>query len=232
MRRPPRPYGARIGHQLLRRVPSAWQSMSLAGLAVFGYGVSHRYGLVAGLLVLGLPMIRTSVWFPWLTDQTALGLLGLLLIWPEAWWLGLIGGLFSERMPVFGALATLNPLVLLGLVPWGLSYLLAPRPTERDHPGVRWPFRAARANRARLGDPGLVIMPWGVLLLGVAGLDAWGWLTLAVAYAQLLVAQDVARLYQWGCLALVAGLAAVDLPPWCWPVLVVLHWASPWRGTL
>lgn len=237
--RPPRPFGARIGHRLLRLLPMvAWHALSVACVAFFLGAVAHRFGMWAGLLVAGLPLVRVALWLPFLTDQFALACFGALLIWPEAWWIALVGGCFSERMPVFGALAVGSPLPLLGLVPYGIGWLLAPHRARHHFPvnateawsWVEHPLAMGWKYRRRLLDPAVTVLPWGVLSLGVAGLSSpWQAVTLALGYAQLLVAHDAARLYQWAFVPLLAGLAALPIPEWAWPLLVLVHWFHPWR---
>lgn len=74
--------------------------------------------------------------------------------------------------------------------------------------------------------------PWGVCVIGLAalgGAEHW-WIAamLALAYAQLLIAPDTVRLYQYAFPALVYATMLVLAMEWAM-LAVVLHWFNPWQ---
>jgi hypothetical protein len=76
-----------------------------------------------------------------------------------------------------------------------------------------------------------MLLPWGAMLplciiyASTAHFGIWVWVALALGYAQLLVAQDKARLYQWAAPALVgpAAMALEALPAWASAACIFLH---------
>jgi hypothetical protein len=229
---PPRPYAGRwlLPLVLRGRGPAWWEAVSLGSTCLTALLVGAVGGWVASVLFLGLASTRTNTYFPVLTDQLGVLLLTITVLLP--WPLNLIAACFAgavnEKGPIFAAALTSNPALLLGLVFWLPAYYYAPKPGPNDPDWLRHPFREARKLAPTLRDPAVMLAPWGVALVGLFYVPA---LAVFLAYAQLLVAQDRARLYQWigpaVCVASAGALPAQYAVP-----LVVAHWLNPWRTAL
>jgi hypothetical protein len=87
------------------------------------------------------------------------------------------------------------------------------------------PFRTALEYHAgRWRDARLMILPWGVCLIGLYQADWRLIVILAIAYAQLLVATDTVRLYQHIAGPALALAAATIIPPAWVPLALAAHW--------
>lgn len=219
--------------------------LSLAALGPIAYGYFGALGLEGwprawAVLVLLLlqGVTRTSLRYPVLLDAPsfalALATAGAARVGggalPLAVLLALAGGATKEAAPVFAALWAWSPVPLVGLAAagWWARHVdpdvAAPEgyrvpPVEPLPAWLVHPVREALALRRRIGmDGALYVRPWGA---AIAGLAAPTWqlgLTLAVAHAQLLQAQDTLRLTAWAAPVLVAQ-AAVALRLEAWPAL-------------
>ena len=198
-------------------------------------------GLAAAVMLLGLPSVRFNVTHPVLVDAAALGLAALAAgLWVSGFHAAaivtvLIAGATKETAPIFAALFAWSPWLLAGMiVPAVIASLRTPGPDPMtgEHPWLlRHPIKASRKYHARyLLDvhPNLVT-PWGasVVALGAPSLQLFA--TLAVAYAQITIATDTVRLYQWAApVVAIAATTAVDAR-W-WPLLIIGVWFNPLRG--
>ncbi len=213
--------------------PIAWGYFGAVGLE----GWPRAWAVAALLLLQGVT--RTSVRYPVLLDAPSFAL-ALATAWaaragspaalPVAVLLALAAGATKEPAPLFAALWSWSPVPLVGMLAtgWWVRHVdpavAAPEgyrvpPVEPLPAWLTHPVREAVALRRRVGlDFTLYVRPWGP---AIAGLGAPTWqlaLTLAVAYGQLIAAQDSIRLYQWAAPVLVAQ-AAVALRLETWPAL-------------
>lgn len=194
-------------------------------------------GIAAAVMVTGL----AGVWkfnrrFPILVD--AAGMFCALLtadlfthgLWPLALLVVLIGACVRETVPVFAALFAWNPLALIGLLP------VAVRALQHDGPDPEGnePWQLTRQLRTciqihRAQPVGLFVLPWGAALVCLANGSPQLALTLSIAYAQMAVATDTVRLYQWAFPVVLAS--AVHAVPLRWlPLLVVVQLANPYAS--
>lgn len=215
-----------------------------AALTAKYVGGSLERQVLALLLFVGLPGIwRLNVRLPVLVDPAAYcAAVGGAVLWRSghhalacAVWL--IGAGIKETVPIFAAALTLNPIPLLFLpVPLASKLFFKQRknPTE---PYLRHPVLEARKVHDFF-DWKTKLLPWGsVGILTLVALARFEWnrtmliagVTLALAYGQLLVAQDNARLFQWAAPAVIA-VALQHPPSWVWAA-VILGLFNPYRGT-
>ena len=234
---------------MLGSEPRRWRTATHLGLIAACAGVvvlAHQHGrslsgsVAAGLLVGGLPWLHFVFKRPVLVDGPAFALAVLaavacngdpLLSLP----LALLGGAVQERVPIFAALYAWHPLPLAGLIVPLVAHWVVER--GEDHPGLgpenAWilqhPIAASLKFHEGLWRSPLLLAPWGVLLAGFYDPPLWVLATLAVAYAQILLATDTVRLYQWAAPAV--AVHAVGVIPEEWLLIAVLaHWVNPWRG--
>lgn len=221
-RRPMRPYGGRWLLPLVMPYHAqAWRAVTAAATLATALLLG-----AAGPWWLGLAMTRSTILFPVTTD--AVGLLLLVLSWQQGWVWAAIGGAVNEKVPVLAALVTGDPRCLLGLLPWAIGYWTAPKPSGEQPEWLTHPWRAGRQVLDASMSPDYLLLPWGVVAVGLLDLSPW---LIAAAYAGCLVARDRARVYQWiGPMAAVAALAWIP-PAWAMPLLA-LHWINPYRRTL
>lgn len=251
----PRPFTLRwLLPWLCRLSDRRWRAASILGalLAVVGTGFlapDWRTGLAAGLLVLALPGIRLNLRFPVLVDLPALGLaVCAAAAWHHGlWWVAvplvLVAGCCKETAPVFAALYAWHPALLVGAVaPLARALVARPGPdvVAPHYPrnpevvalcaaSLAHPFRTGWTIHKPLLLSPVMAVPWGAALAGLAALDWQLAAVLTVAYAQLLVATDTVRLYQWA--APVLCVAAATVVPAVWlPVLVVITVWNPVAG--
>ena len=224
---------------LLGPHPERWARLTYASLALtpaaaWLYLRAHTEApLVGAVLLAALPGVwRCSLRFPVLTDAPAFALALVVAAlcstpaWPVAIPLACLLGGVRESAPLFAALWAWHPAPLVGLLAVGWTHRAAP------HGGVPWlahPVREALALRRAVGlDALLYVVPWGAAMLGFAGLDWRGWLTVAAAYAQLAMAQDTIRLYVWA--APVVVVAAAERVPLAWlPLAVAITAMQAWE---
>lgn len=221
-----------------------WHVASIAGVLVAALGTGFlapdwKRGIAAGLMLVALPSSRFNLRNPVLVDAPAMALAVCASVaWQEGLWplgiaLTLASGTVKETGPVFAALYAWNPVLLVGLVaPAARALLAKPGPDVLDAENawiLRHPIEASKKYHKGLWLSGVMIAPWGGALVGLAALDWRLGACLAVAYAQLLIATDTVRLYQWAApLLCVAACAAV---PVVWlPVLVVVTVWNPLAG--
>ena len=185
-----------------------------------------------------LPGIAFSWRHPVLVDPLGMALaLGSALLlpicWPAALVVACLAGMTRETAPIWAAIYAFNPLPLVGLVPVGLRWLMRQGPDVLDEQNA-WilahPWKASQAfHKGAWLDPRLMIAPWAGLLAGLAALDARLGLAVAAGYAQLLVATDSVRLYQWAAPPLALATVHV-LPAWALPFVALSILFNPWKG--
>ncbi len=233
----PSPYSRRrLLPWLLGPHPHRWAALTYASLLATPAVAWCYFGAIgfvgwsrafAAALLCALPGVwRVSLRLPVLTDAPAFVLaLGVAALAPAhpylAALLSLPLGAIRETSPIFAALWAWHPAPLLGLL--GARWF-APScpPNEAREPWLAHPFREAWAMRRRIGlDPSLYLRPWGVALLGLVGAPSWQMVaTVALAHAQLFVAQDAIRLAVWCAPVLVAR--AAPMVPAAWWALAIL----------
>lgn len=163
--------------------------------------------------------LAAAVVFPW--------------CWPAALALALVAGCVRETAPVWAAIYAWHPILLVGLVPVAVRWLMRQGDDVLDAEN-RWiidhPIKASlKYHAGRWNDPLLLVAPWGGLLAGLAALTTQVEVAIAAAYAQLLVATDSVRLYQWAAPVLAAACVHV-LPAWALPFVALGVIFNPWKG--
>jgi len=206
----------------------------------------HEDAMVAAgaLLVCGLSGVwRITLRWPVLVDATALTwAVGSAIafqqgVWPLGGALALVAGCIKESAPVFAACYAWNPLALIGLVAPAIRALtVRVGPDLMAQPHVtRHPVAASRVHHlGKWFDARAMILPWGIGILAALATDPrvvpMLVITLLLAYAQLVVATDTARLYQWAAPPVILATMTV-LPP-RWAVLALIaHLFNPWAST-
>jgi hypothetical protein len=204
----------------------------------------ERLRVVGALLVCGFSGIwRITLRWPVLVDATALTwavgsaiafqhhvpLLGIAL--------ALVAGCVKESAPVFAACYGWTLLALIGLLAPLIRMLTARVGTDlMGQPHVtRQPVAASRVHHlGKWFDPRTMILPWGVGILASLATDRQIVtilvVTVVLAYSQVLVATDTARLYQWAAPPVILATMTVLSPRWA--VLALLaHLFNPWAGS-
>lgn len=185
-----------------------------------------------------LPGVAFSWRYPVLVDATGMALalgaaLALPHCWPAAIVLALIAGCVRETSPVWAAVYAWNPILLVGLVPVAVRWLMREGDDVLDAENawiLRHPIKASRKYHAGLWrDPLVMVAPWGGLIAGLANLTPQLGAALAAGYAQLLIATDSVRLYQWAAPVVAASCVQV-LPGWALPFIALSVVVNPWRG--
>lgn len=248
--RPPRPFIYRwLLPLVLRDNLTAWRvttggaliaSAPLLAWYLVECAVSHQAALWGVLLWVGLPGIyRISTRFPVLVDAPAicLALLAACLVLSGHLWLGVavscLSGCVSERAPVFASVFAWQPLLLIGLTPFLLVHLLVKPGRNPDwrNKQLANPIKAGLfGRRGAPVDMQTVFLPWGAV--APLALLSGSWHPAAVvgvvlAYAQVLVATDLVRLYSWAAPLLIV-LAVGVLPAGWAPLILAAHLLNPW----
>lgn len=238
----PMPYNQRwLLPLLLGAEPKVWEVLSALALIVSAalLAAGSRHPLVAVALFIGLPglfWIHTAL--PVLTDAPAfaLALASAYAFAHGAAPLGLTFGILAagckEPALLFVGLWLADPQIIAagGVLLLGTRVVAKPFALPPDQPWLVHPITAARWMHD-WRDWRTMLLPWGALavLTPYYGVNAAIVGSLGVGYAQLIVAQDTARLYQWAAPPLIWAAAAHPATGWV-AVLVVLHWFNPYRG--
>ena len=219
--------------------PRRWTITTQCAIVALGALSAAYAGSVWMACVAFLPGIAFSWRRPVLVDATGMALaLGAALMcpifWPAAVLLALVAGCVRETSPIWASVYAWNPLLLVGLVPVAVRWLMRQGDDVLDAENewiLKHPIKASRKYHAGLwADPFTMVTPWGAMIVGLAGLDAQLAAALALGYAQLIVATDSVRLYQWA--APVLALACVHvLPPWALPFVALGVVFNPWKGS-
>jgi hypothetical protein len=221
---------------------AAWASALALTVGVFflarAHGLENPQAFLAAGLVLGMPAVRFMLVAPVLMDLhgTAFAVLAAVAAvngeLELAVAISVLGSCVSEKVSVFAALFALEPLLLAGALAPVIRFLTSePGEVDPDEPNAETlmhPFKSAlRAHYGRWREPDRMIFPWGVGLLALMNPTPQLLAVLAVAYAQLLIATDVVRLYQ-SASPIVCIIAASVVPVEWIPVALVAHWFNPW----
>lgn len=207
----------------------------LVGLYLWLNGLSWQAVLFGVVIMAGMPSMRFWYKTPVLVDAPAICLAISAAVLPPPYnyiTVG-VGGLASEKVPIFAALYAWDPtLLFVGAIPLVLiEFFIKPGKTDQmsreeslDHPFLT----AQRFKAGAWFNPDLMLWPMGVALTSLF-YPTWQLMaTIVVAYAQLFVATDYARLYVWAVpvMALQAGMVGIE---WMIP-LAALHLFNPRAG--
>ena len=217
--------------------PRHWRWVQWTSLACLCWLTSVWTGIWwTGLLPLGLSGVTFNLKHPMLVDLPALTFaLGAAVAWDHnMWWLALtlavIGSSVKETAAPFAAVYAWNPLLLVGLVPVAIRAVMRsgpdPIPSGPAHDALVSPVRVSWEHHRAL-PLWVYVLPWGVLLAALVNPSPQLWVTLALAYGQLVLATDAVRLYVWA-FPVMALCAAPLFAPWVL-LAVVLHLTNPWK---
>jgi hypothetical protein len=198
-----------------------------------------EHPVAAAALMAFLPIQRVNLKFPVLVDAPAMALaLGSALAMRAghsglAVALAVLAGGCKETAPIFAALYAWHWLPLVGLV--ALIGQRTPAPADGDPyagRGVVAAFKRILKERRHDGLNALwMLLPWGAIapLYVLAGPTWKSAAVLAVGYAQLLVATDNARLFQWAAPSVIAIAASGASGTWL-AFALIAHAFNPYRG--
>ena len=238
-RRVARPFHLRwLAPFICRQDERRWKALSGASVAAVAILTAIYTGSAWMACVAFLPGILLNVRHPVLVDAFGMALaLGAALLlpicWPAALIVALLAGCARETAPVWAAVYAWNPIMLVGLVPVGIRWAMRQGSDVLDAENawvIAHPFKASlKYHAGRWLDPSLMVLPWGGLLAGVTAFTTQTVVAVGLGYAQLAVATDSVRLYQWA--APVVALAAVHaVPIWALPIVALTVIFNPWKG--
>lgn len=206
---------------------------------VYWYAGGGWAGLFVAALAVGFTgVIKFNRQFPVLVDLPAMTVgLASACFWHQGWYapalaLIVVAACIKETTPVFVAVWAWTPWMLVGLLAPAVRHFVRHRETAIDAEN-EWHLaeviRGAFAYRKSIGVPTWAyVLPWGAAIVGLAHGSPQLAVVLVLAYAQLVIATDVVRLYQWAWpVVAVAAASAVDVR-WYLP-LVALHFVNPYR---
>lgn len=237
--------------------PSRWVAVTIGSSVVVAAGTgllapTWQTGLAAGLLLAALPFVRFNLAAPILVDMPAMAFAVTAAVawragfWPLAVVLALISGACKESGPVFAAGYAWTPVLLIGLIAPAARAICArtgPDPLAEWHgmgPGTTaadehaWilahPFGAGwKYHRAKWLNGLVMVTPWGAAVVGLVVVDWQLGAVIALGYAQLVIATDSVRLYQWAAPLLCVAAATAVSVAWL-PLLVVVTIWNPLAG--
>lgn len=220
--------------------------VALGPLTVWFMPGPPELGLFAAALVIGLPgVFKLNVALPVLSDAAgAAGVLATVALQQHVGaWAALpavcIAAGLRESSPVFAALAAADLRLLLGLLPVASRYLIV-RKRKAAYARAEFSRRGIAALTSTLpgrdAHQGVIftaskmLLPWGVCLIVAFSkqYDPWLLASLAVAYGQLALAADRARIYQCA-FPLVVRQAAAMVPSRYYVAAAMVHWFHPWQ---
>lgn len=223
-----------------------WKAATYLGIALTIVGtwaiVEGWQGVAAALILAALPSVRFNAQHPVLVDAAALGLAATsAALWVHghtipALAVALIAAATKETSPIFAACFAWTPWLLAALiVPAILASLRTPGPDPLNDKHHAWilahPIQASRKYHHRYlidANPNL-LTPWGGAIAALGAPSVQLLATLAAGYAQLAVATDTVRLYQWSA-PIVCIAATTAVPMVWWPLLVAVTAFNPLRG--
>jgi hypothetical protein len=141
--------------------------------------------------------------------------------------LAIIGGLVSEKVPVFAAIYAWSFAPLIGVLATALHFIMAKHDNTRQ--GIAWldkPFEAAIENIASKFQNGTwhvyFLAPIGVAWLGLLGNSTPAYVALVFAALPVLRAMDYTRLITWGLPLLLIEAVRLTPAPFL-PLLPLIH---------
>lgn len=253
----PLPYSLRwLLPWLLKTNLWLWQYLTIASLLCSGLLLITISSLVASINVVGavvlmtlwlmLPMNRLNLQYIPLVDAPAT-MIAIIAATSAACghlylaiFLSLLSGTCKETAPVLAYLVAALPLgwtaaspLLLGVIAPAIRYLVSkPGPIPQNFPWLINPLASARQqHRGYLLDPRALLLPWGALLILMPhSLGLHLGVALLFSYGQMIMANDLTRLYQWS-----APVVILLVAPWIFSVsatgaflLCLIHIFNPW----
>jgi hypothetical protein len=232
----PVPYSRRwLLPVLLRKRIWLWTAISAASFVAIGPLIYELTGsLLSVWLLVWLPGMRFNIRFPILADPVAFALVlgsvtaGIAGYEIMACLLIVIAGQVKESAPIFALLLYHSPLFAGCAALTTILAILIGRwfSVPSENPKITHPFRSALAKHDPF-DWAVMVLPWGLIpvLLLLAPTGYWTWVaavSLLLAYGQLVMAQDTARLYQWAAPAILLATSGLSIPqPWLAGVLLL-----------
>lgn len=224
--------------------PKRWVAVAVGSVVLTAVGTGlladgWKQGLAAGLMMAALPISRFNLRHPVLVDAPAMACAVLAAVavqeglWPLGLLMTLAAGSIKETAPVFAAIYAWHPVLLVGLLAPALRGLARRGSDVLDEENA-WildhPVKASlKYHKGQWLDGEQMLSPWGGALVALVAIDWRLGLLLAVAYAQLLVATDTVRLYQWA--GPIMCVVAVSTVPVAWlPLLVAVTVWNPLGG--
>jgi hypothetical protein len=202
------------------------QASILGGLSVFGLSGVYAFNRRLPVLVDAPAMLVSTL-------AISFGLLGgnftiLAVI------LSLLAGCIKETSPIFSAIASFNPFLLVGLLSPILAKILLkegkdPSP-EYQSTAIERPFNFARQfHDGRWDNFRLMVAPWGGLILAILNPSIPLLLSLICSYSLLLVASDRVRIYQWAWHSVLISCFS-GTPEWIWGPAALLTIFNPYKS--
>ena len=139
--------------------------------------------------------------------------------------------MLDPRTVIFVFAWTLNPWVLLGLIPFVAASVMLPKGGPYIHPDViLHPWQSAKKiNGPFLLEPKMTLIPWGVCIAGFLNLSVAVIVSLLFGYAKMFRAIDRVRLYMWAAPVLI--IATLGIVPEAWlPLAVIVTLMNPWKA--
>lgn len=225
---------------MLRQNERAWAYVGRGSIVAIGFLTAAYTHSPWMACVAFLPGFKLSWDYPVLVDAPGMALaLAAAVVWPysmpAAIAIVLAAGCTRETAPVWAAVYAWNPILLVGMAPVALRTLRKAAKDDiledEEHEWIiRNPLKAGQKYHAgHWRDPLIMVTPWGGMAVAAAYLDAQLGAALALGYAQLLVATDTVRLYQWAA-PVVALVCARNLPGWALPLVAASVIFNPWAG--
>jgi hypothetical protein len=191
-------------------------------------------------------IFRVNVFFLLLIDQFQIFMLLLTTYCALQGWiaatiiLSLISSGFGERAPVFSCIFSMSFWPIFGIFGHIIARkMITPAPVPEEPNQDFWWLKTSvwkvghKKNHDKILDFKVMILPWGLcaLLFPIGtylyGLDNLNMLVsliiaLCVGYAQLLIATDRSRLYQWAFLP-VLFFSVIAVPEWAYPIVYLIY---------
>lgn len=235
----------------VRWLASAWGSWIVATICVGLLAPTWQTGIAAALMFCWLPGIRYNLGAPILVDMPAMAWALVAAVLAKHGQVELaimcagISGACKESGPLLAAVFAWNPWLLVGLLaplvrlatakpgpdPLALPMWNSPGTSKAEHAWIlAHPWRTGlKYHKRKWLDGAWMVAPWGGVLVAVTNPSIQLAACVAICYAQLLVASDTVRLYQWA--APVACVAAATAVPPAWlPLLVLVTVWNPLAG--
>lgn len=222
---------------LFRRHLKAWSWFTGGSLVVCAAlcaalalqaGLGTERAIFAAALFCGLPgLFHVNATIPLLVDAPALAFMFAAVLASDVTWLAVglvvVGAMVKETVPIFAAAATLNPWLLLGLVPVAIAAVVT---RKRSTANLGW-----KKQLPKLLNAMAVLLPWGACLAALWAPTPAMLVSLVLGYGLLAWASDTARIYQWAAAPMIVATAAIIPDAWLLPVALA-HLFSPFLGDI
>ena len=191
-------------------------------------------------------IFRLNVFFLLLVDQFQILLVLLTTLSALHGWiiptiaLSLLSSGFGERAPVFSAIFSLSIWPAIGIIGHLIARkIITPGALPANGPEDLWWLKTSvwkvghKQNHSIILTYSIMILPWGLCaFLAPAGAYLFGMeylnvlisliIALCVSYAQLLLATDRSRLYQWAFVPVIF-FSVIVIPEWTYPIVYLLY---------